>query len=91
MAAPVKPETSENFDPTPPRGGLPFPASDRTRGLLRLIADGGVIEGSQRDLAQRVGMSRTTFTRFLGELEASGHVVVTADKLAGTRIALRAA
>ena len=69
-----------------------MPVSRRTRGLLSLIeGNGGTVAGSQRQLAQRAGLSKTALGRALADLAEAGLVEVAADRMSGTRITLRAA
>lgn len=97
ISGPRQPNDGDHSEPTPPRptGGLPVPArsvSERTRGLLRLIeGSGGEVRGSQRALAEQVGLSKGSLTRALEALKAAGMVDVTADRVAGTVVKLRAA
>jgi len=75
-----------------PKGGVPVPVSDRTRGLLRLIeGNGGQLQGSQRALAEKVGVSKSVLNRALQELRDAGDIDLHTDKLAGTVIRLRTA
>ena len=61
------------------------------RGVAALLdhvrASGGAVELGQRELARRLGASRTTLQRALADLAASGAVIVDATRY-GTRIAL---
>ena len=52
-----------------------------------VAANGGVVKVGQRELARRLGASRTSLQRALGELAAAGAVVMDAGKF-GTRLAL---
>lgn len=75
--------------PRPPKGGLPRPVSPRGAGLLTLIqANGGMVQGSQRHLAEQAGLSKGGLGRALQELHEAGVVDVSADRLAGTVIRL---
>ena len=91
-SAPTAADHGYDHDPKPPKGGLPVPVSPRTRGLLILIeGNGGTVAGSQRQLAQRAGLSKTALGRALADLAEAGLVEVAADRMSGTRITLRAA
>lgn len=71
-------------------GGKPLPVSERTRGVLRLIeGHGGTIQGSQREIAGRIGMPQASFNRALAEAREAGLLDVSADRQAGTIIRLR--
>ncbi len=64
----------------PPKRGL--------AGLLDAVrAEGGVIDLSQRKLARKLGVPRTTLQRALGQLEDAGRAVLDTSP-AGTRVAL---
>ena len=83
---------ADDEPPQPPKGGLPIPVTPRTRGLLTLIeGHGGMITGSQRDLAHRAGLSKTALGRALADLSKAGIVEIAADRLTGTVVRLRAA
>ena len=91
-SAPTAADHGYDHDPKPPKGGLPVPVSQRTRGLLSLIeGNGGTVAGSQRQLAQRAGLSKTALGRALSDLAEAGLVEVSSDRTSGTRVTLRAA
>lgn len=67
------------------------PPSGGKRGVAALLdhvrRNGGAVELGQRELARRLGASRTTLQRALADLAASGVVIVNATR-SGTRVAL---
>jgi hypothetical protein len=79
------PRKSRRRPPDDKAGGPP------QRGLAGLLdtlkAEGGAVELSQRQLARKVGASRSTLQRALGDLAAAGAVVLDTSK-SGTRVAL---
>jgi hypothetical protein len=82
--------SADTPDPLPVNGGGGLaPVSPTTRGVLRLIqTSGGTLTGSQRDMANQLGISQPKLNRCLGELKAAGLVSVAADRATGTRLTL---
>jgi DNA-binding FadR family transcriptional regulator len=55
--------------------------------LIDAVQGGGVISLSQRKLARKIGVSRRTLQRAMGDLAAAGAVLLETGK-SGTRLAL---
>ena len=57
--------------------------------MLKLIhQSGGTLTGSQRAMADKLGVTQPTLNRVLGEAKAAGLIAMQSDRLAGTSVAL---
>jgi hypothetical protein len=75
--------------PMPVQGGDQVRVSATTRGVLKLIASsGGTLNGTQRDLANRLGVPPTTLNRCLSEARSAGLIDMQSDRLTGTRVTM---
>jgi hypothetical protein len=105
VSTPANPEQSRKeygdaHDPImPSNGGVSVPLSPvaamavsaRTRGVLKLIQQsGGTLNGSQRAMAEQLGLSQPVLSRVLGEAKAAGLVSVASDRMTGTRVMMLA-
>jgi MarR family len=91
-AGPLNPDTGprnpEGVNTLPPQPvDQQTAVSSRTRGVLRLIeASGGTLTGSQRQLADQLGLPKSAMCRALSEARDAGLIQMEASKLTGTRI-----
>jgi MarR family len=88
VAGPRGPQPGPNLNNQPgPQAGTQDAVSARTRGVLRLIAQsGGTLTGSQRDLADQLGLPKSAMVRSFDEAREAGLISVQASRLTGTRV-----